>query len=133
MDPEERRVVEIWSGRSVGSGYLVSAKHILTARHVLERNQGSLSRDVEVRCLGQQSWMAAEVEWADAELDLGLLKITEAGWEEPKVEPVRWGWVLGAQGISCTAVGFPDAQARPDEVRDTEQVDGAIEPLTNSK
>ena len=137
MDPEHRRVAEIWTGGRVGSGYLVSGRHVLTARHVLDRKDGAgLVEQCEVRCLRQQDWFRATVKWLDEGLDLAVLEISDRGWKEPDVDPVRWGWVLGARAVSCTAVGFPDAQRQVLEtrsVRDTEQLQGEIDPLTLSK
>src|SRR5262245_60319601 len=121
MVPERSRIAEVWSGgggegRS-GSGYLIGSRHVLTAAHVVE---GSGLR-VDVRCLGQDEWAEARVAWRDAGRDVALLEISDRGWVAPAVSAMRWGRIWGVEPVGCLAVGFPDAQERPEQVRESEQ------------
>jgi hypothetical protein len=73
--------------------------------------------------------------WPDGpqEHDVALLRLA-ADWRVLARSPMpRWGRLDGVEPIACMAVGFPWAQARPDQVRDTEQLFGHIAPLTTSK
>jgi tetratricopeptide (TPR) repeat protein len=119
--------------RNVGSGYFVDARRVITAAHVVGA-VGSLAR---VRSLGQHDSLLAEVSWRDEDHDLALLELTGDGVPGGDWERAMFGVVEGNDRIACRAVGFPDAQMhRGDEgglVRDTEAIQGQIDPLTGAK
>ena len=56
----------------------------------------------------------------------GLCSIAEAA-RPSRMAPVRWGRIVGSRSVEWMAVGFPDAQARPDQVRDTAQASGTFD------
>jgi hypothetical protein len=137
------RVVEVYSEDAagtdrVGSGYLVSDQVVLTADHVVAglpvqpTDPSGLER-CEVRPLGLQDWLPARVVQHDAGRDVALLRLA-ADWRPPAGSPAPgWGRLDGVEPVGCMAVGFPWAQARPDQVRDTEHLFGQIAPLTTAK
>jgi HEAT repeat protein len=135
------RVVEVWvpaAGR-VGSGYLLADCLVLTSYHVV---QGLAPGDgVEVRPLEvpqHTPWLAATLCWphdamdldAAPEQDAALLVIdappTGAG---PLVGMVRFGQITGQDRVPCQGLGFPDAEARPGNRRDTMPVRGHLDAL----
>ena len=137
MTFERARVAEVWAGRGdssgrAGSGYLVTDRHVLTAAHLLEPVIQNSAGACEVRCLGGRDWSKAEIVWRHATLDVAVLELVEQD-RQVRVAQVRWGRIFGNQPVSCMAVGFPDAQVRPDHTREPEQVMGRIPPLTTSK
>lgn len=118
---------------TVGSAYLVADDLVLTAGHVVLD-----AEKIEVRQLGEQDWVTASIAWSDrAERDAALLRVEGTRGRGEDHRPVRWGSLAGiTEPISCTAAGFPWAQARTEgtrEVRDTEQLIGQIAPLSKSK
>jgi Tetratricopeptide repeat/Trypsin-like peptidase domain len=119
--------------RNVGSGYFVDARRVLTAAHVV----GAVGSRARVRSLGQRDSVPADVSWRDEDHDLALLELTGDGVPGADWEPAVLGVVEGNDRIACRAVGFPDAQIhRRDEgqlVRDTEAIQGQIDPLTGVK
>jgi hypothetical protein len=131
------RVVEIYAESrdegTIGSGYLVTDQLILTAGHVIRG-----ATRVDVRPLGTAEWLVSTSVWpGDSEVDITLLRPQRPERLSTRRAPVRWGSVRSAtEPISCTAVGFPWAQARPTgrrEVRDTEQIFGHVAPLGHAK
>jgi tetratricopeptide (TPR) repeat protein len=119
--------------RNVGSGYFVDARRVLTAAHVV----GALGSRARVRPLGRPDSLQAEVSWRDGDRDLAVLELTGDGASGADWERATFGVVEGDDRIPCRAIGFPDAQAhRSDEgqlVRDTEAIQGQIDPLTGVK
>lgn len=145
MGFDRTRVAEVYvcdptGQQQVGSGYLVSDQVLVTARHVVAGLPVNDPADAgqwrcEVRSLGQTEWLPAYPVWPEVpqEHDVALLRLA-ADWQAQAKGPTpRWGRLEGVEPIACTAVGFPWAQARPDQVRDTEQLFGHIAPLTTSK
>jgi hypothetical protein len=143
MGFDPARVVEVYlrdpAGKErVGSGYLVSDRLVLTAGHVIAGlpAEGTEAPDrwrCEVRPLGLGEWLPARLEWWNKPHDIGLLRLDD-DWRAPVGSPApRWGRLGGIEPVACMAVGFPWAQARSDQVRDTEQLFGHVAPLTASK
>jgi hypothetical protein len=112
-----------------GSGYLVTHSHVLTAAHLID---SATSVQIDTRLIGQSDWTKARVIWHNHALDLALLEVTERDWSAPTDPVPRWGRVDGMAPVACTAVGFPERQARQ-QMRDTEQISGVIQPLTAMK
>ncbi|MGE5765428.1 MAG: tetratricopeptide repeat protein [Mycobacterium leprae] len=155
MSVERARVVEVYArvdcSARVGSGYLVADRKVLTAAHVVRRVPTYKSRpapnhksrpprrnthSTEIQCLvrglGQTAWTAAVVAWRDEGRDLAVLAAPKL--DEPLGgSPLRWGRIDGVEPVACTAVGFPWAQARSRDVRDTEQLFGHVAPLAEAK
>jgi hypothetical protein len=137
------RVVEVYSqdaaGKErVGSGYLVSNQIVLTADHVVaglpvQPADLSGSEQCEVRPLGLADWLPAQVIRHDHARDVALLRLSGDWQLSAGSPPPGWGRLDGVEQVGCMAVGFPWAQARPDQVRDTEQLFGQIAPLTTAK
>jgi tetratricopeptide (TPR) repeat protein len=132
-----QRVVEIYSdwssgGGSIGSGYVVGPDLVLTAAHTVER-KGSRC---QVRPVGTSKWLEAEVVWPRRPtpgVDAALVRVQGEPWADmPERSPVRWAVPLG-DGIPCLARGFPDAQERPDQVRDTERMTGRLDTTASFK
>jgi Tetratricopeptide repeat/Trypsin-like peptidase domain len=119
--------------RNVGSGYFLDARRVLTAAHVV----GAVGSRARVRSLGQRDSVPAEVSWCHEDHDLALLELTGDGVPGADWERAVFGFIEGNDRIACRAVGFPDAQMhRGDEghlVRDTEAIQGQIDPLTRVK
>ena len=127
MGFDPARVVEVYlrdpAGKErVGSGYLVSGRVVLTAGHLVA---GPLEGGTdapepsrcEVRPFGLSGWLLARLVWWDEPRDVGLLRLDD-DYRIPPGSPVpRWGRLSGAEPVACMAVGFPWAQARPDQVR----------------
>jgi Trypsin-like peptidase domain len=143
MGFDRARVVEVYSRdaagtQRVGSGYLVSDQVVLTADHVVVGLPAlptdlSGSEECEVRPLGLRDWLPARVVRHDQTRDVALLRLA-ADWQPPSGSPTPgWGRLDGAEPVGCMAVGFPWAQARPDQVRDSEQLFGQLAPLTTVK
>jgi tetratricopeptide (TPR) repeat protein len=132
---EPGRVVEVWApadgAGTLGSGYLLADGLVLTAGHVVDRARGG---DCEIRPLETRDWLPARRVWRGERCDAALLRLPgiEAG---PNREAVsRLGRLGGHQRAACRALGFPFAQAKDDaELRDTEDVDGEIVPLSAVK
>ena len=85
---------------------------------------------VLVRPVAVAGWVAARVEWENADADAALVGVEDEGWRVPGGESVlRWGELAGGDPVPFAAVGFPWASARPDRVRDTAHVYGQLAPL----
>ena len=128
----------------VGSGYRVGPDLVLTAAHVAaglplwpagkpvpaDAAPGACS----VRPLGEQEWVPAVVAWRDEGNDVTLLRLGPKAPPLPEGSPSpRWGRVGGTEAVAVNAIGFPWAQERPGQVRDTEQIFGFIAPATTEK
>lgn len=138
------RVVEVWVphlGR-VGSGYLLSERLVLTAYHVVDGLVPGAA--VEVRPLGDSAegvWSGARVCWPPGPVDLravpgldaALLEIDTAGQIGPLVGTVRFGEITGPDRVPCEGLGFPDAEKRPGNRRDTMPVRGHVDALHGRK
>ncbi|MDH6522520.1 hypothetical protein M2163_000970 [Streptomyces sp. SAI-135] len=135
------RVVEVWVPltRRVGSGYLLADHLVLTAYHVVRDLPPNTP--VEVRPLDRHArhrWLASQVCWPTAPVDLdrfpeqdvALLAIEESAWREERLPGrMRFGEVTGQERVPCQGIGFPDAEARPGNLRDTMVVRGSVDPL----
>ncbi|MFI6595898.1 trypsin-like peptidase domain-containing protein [Nonomuraea sp. NPDC050536] len=123
MAERSGRVVEVYADGGYGSGYAICDDLVLTAAHVLADGPAC-----QVRRQGGDGWMTAEVAWrgTDGMLDAALLRVSTAPWRDaPDRGALRWGRVKGL-GVSCTAWGFPKAQAEPDGARPIETMTGTI-------
>lgn len=133
---DEARVVEIWvpaAGR-VGSGYLLSDRLVLTAHHVVHGIPVGAPVDVRPLSVGQPSpWLSASLYWPTRQADLAaapdcdaaLLVIDDPLWDPGLLRgTVRFGQVTGQDRVACLGLGFPDAEARPDNSRDSMPVRG---------
>ncbi|MGV9812183.1 trypsin-like peptidase domain-containing protein [Streptomyces cellulosae] len=143
------RVVEVWvgldnGGWACGSGYLVAARLVLTAAHVIvagpaERRSFhtlTTSQDIRLRAEYADTLFAGRVVWrGEGEgLDVALVEITDKGWPQASVSPVRWGLTTCQKTrVDCVAVGFPQALRLPDHRRDREQLSGCVNPATGDK
>ena len=129
-------VIEVWApaatGGIAGSGYLIADGLILTAGHVIDAAAGGAC---EVRSLGEADWLGARVRWRGGPgCDAGLLAVdAPLGSPRGTASVARLGRIAGRDPVGAVGLGFPDAQARPDDVRDTEQLRGEIVPLTARK
>ncbi|MGW2564144.1 NACHT domain-containing protein [Streptomyces sp. NPDC001514] len=138
---DQARVIEVWvpSAGRVGSGYLLAERLVLTSYHVVQGLPAG--GRVEVRPLEvpqRTPWLAASLCWpqdavdldAAPEQDAALLVIDDPpGGVSPLVGAVRFGQITGPDRVSCTGLGFPDAEARPGSRRDTMPVRGHVDAL----
>ena len=130
------RVVEVWAAGQdgkgfCGSGWIIGNRGVLTAYHVLKSFISKSPGVIEVR-LGAESrpsaWYECTTLWANPHLDIALLEIVEPGilaFDDPSP-------VLAETGnqpiLGCDIIGFPDAERRPDGLRNIEQVEGTLLP-----
>jgi tetratricopeptide (TPR) repeat protein len=143
------RVVEIYvrrdrAGRGgpgrdhgVATGYAVADDLVLTAGHVLDTCDTG-TRTVQLRRLGDQGWIESgiTVRWhrCDDQVDAALLQVAGAPWAGlPDSGAIRWGTPRPDDAVPCFAIGFPQAQERPDLIRDTESASGRLSPNTRVK
>jgi hypothetical protein len=117
--------------KRVGSGYLLTDRLVLTAHHVVATDGPVVVRPLDIRrsaaLKASRLWPLRPVEdRAHPELDVALL-LTETPVEWPG-GGVRFGNVAGADRVACHALGFPDAERRPDGGRDIMSVRGYVEP-----
>jgi hypothetical protein len=131
------------AAKRVGSGYLLTERLVLTSYHVV---QGTApGTPVEVRPLDDHQsipWLTASVCWPIEPVDINaapgddaaLLLVDAPSWNSsPLPGRVRFGRVAGQDRVPCFGLGFPDAEARPDKVRDTMPVRGNADPLQARK
>ena len=145
------RLVEVWAagadGRGeCGSGWLVGHSGVVSCCHLLK--QYLASADVTEGVTGQariqirqaalpsaEAWIDCALVWQHPVRDLGLLQITpraDQSWDPPKGRPVRLA-ATGERPSECVAMGFPDAEARPMGLRDSEQVAGRLLPAGRAR
>lgn len=152
------RLVEVWAagvdgiGRC-GSGWVVGHRGVLTCKHVVERYLADVERstdqpaDGEARptlqirpsaALSASAWVNCRIAWpypfSDA-VDMVLLEITpDIGqvWS-PSAEPSPRLAATGQHPIECMAIGFPDSEAKPRRLRDSEQAHGRLLPAGNAR
>lgn len=124
MPRTAHRVVMVRSEQG-GSGYRISHDLVLTAAHVV-------SESGEIKLFGTENWLPFRRAWHHDELDVAVLKLEAIGL--PAVSPARWGLLSsGAPRVPVEAHGFPTFQALgEDAVRDYEQVDGHVNPLSGA-
>ena len=143
------RLVELWAsgprGGKCGSGWVVGDFGVLTCRHVLEHYLDSVDdaepspkaetdRVVQIRqanSLAADSWVDVTEWWVPPDSDVALLKITPGPgqvWPQRALGVSPRLVALAEQKFAATAVGFPDAQERPDGQRGVEQPSGAVFP-----
>ncbi|HJP64976.1 MAG TPA: S1C family serine protease, partial [Actinomycetota bacterium] len=112
----------------VGSGYFVTDGLVLTAAHGV----GSIGDPAQVKRL-DGDWLPAKVVWRGETSDSALVELALPS-DRPRFHTaIRWGRIEGPDRVSCTAVGFPWAEARPENLRDSHQLYGDIAPLTGRK
>ncbi|MFD9328619.1 trypsin-like peptidase domain-containing protein [Streptomyces sp. NPDC060065] len=131
-------MVEVF-GATYGSGYAINDRMVLTARHLLAVDGIKVApgKPVMVRVAGEENGRRATVTWVSKDVgDAALLSVEGAPWADaPDAQAVRWGRVTDDGPVPCRAWGFPAAQAsaRGDqEIRDIEEMHGAVKPLTAS-
>jgi tetratricopeptide (TPR) repeat protein len=118
---------------SMGSGYLLGERLVLTAAHVVFTDSGAVAESVKVRPIGLQRFAAGRVVWPQqrGDVDAAVVEITDADWRPPRLRPVRWGRLTGQAGrVACEAVGFPRILRELDGTRESEQLDGHLNPGT---
>jgi Tetratricopeptide repeat len=129
------RVVDVRAHRpdgttAMGSGYLVAGRLVLTAAHVVFGDDG-VAGSVTLRPMGTQRPLRGRVVWPPEHgpVDAAVVQITEADWRPPRLGPLRWGRLTGQAGrIGCEAMGFPRVLREPDGTRESEQLDGHLNP-----
>jgi S1-C subfamily serine protease len=140
------RLVEVWAatadGRGkCGSGWIVGQDGVLSCRHVLDRYladadevEGGAGRPtVQIRRAGASSagaWVDCVIVWQHPARDLALLRIaprSDQSWDSPLGRSSRLAGT-GERPFECVAMGFPDAEAKPAGLRDSEQVTGRLLP-----
>ena len=153
--PVPEQLVEVWAeaadgrGKS-GSGWVVGQSGVITCRHVLDRylaeaennpegfNGSDGQARIQIRPAASSSasaWVDCAIVWMHPARDLVLLRVTpRAGqsWDAPKGRSSR---LTGTgQGPSeCVAMGFPDAEAKPTGLRDSEQAPGTLLPAGGAR
>jgi TPR repeat protein len=115
----------------VGSGFLLSTHLVLTAGHVVFAKSGNPLAPVLVQLPGRPP-ARARVVWPlrRGKLDAALVEVTDPAWRPPpRMVPPRLGRLTGrAARIPCEAVGFPRVLREPDATRESEHLDGHINP-----
>jgi hypothetical protein len=134
MTLEQKRVAEVFKPPSkgkpnFGSGYFLTDRLVLTAAHVVPLR----GRPCEVRPLGEVEWLPATVLWRGHRCDAALLQVEPPTTAGLAGSPTRLGRIDGPTRISARALGFPLAQAGRSGVRDTEEIEGEIVPLSGVK
>ncbi|WP_237328325.1 NACHT domain-containing protein [Streptomyces sp. CBMAI 2042] len=141
---DQARVVEIWvpDVKRVGSGYILADGLVLTSYHLVHgMAPGALVRVRALDMVRHSDWLDATLRWpsgvvdteAFPERDAALLVVDNMGDAGPFVGKVSFGKVTGQDRIPCQAVGFPNAEKRPNNVRDTMSVRGHIDALQARK
>jgi Trypsin-like peptidase domain len=150
------RLVEVWAAAGAdgpgkcGSGWIVGRSGVVSCRHVLEEylpsKEGNASVSegaagqaiIQVRQaarLSPDAWVDCALVWQHPFLDLVLLQITprpDQSWESPKGLPSRLA-EMGELPSQCVAMGFPDAEERPNRLRDTDQPPGRLRPAAMAR
>ena len=116
------------SGGKNGSGWLVGENGVLTCAHVKAD-----ATTIEVRrasAPNPDAWVACAIVWTHPTLDIALLKIAPTVgqvWQRTAEPPSRFA-SAGEAPMECTALGFPNADARRDGLRGVEQAFGRLLP-----
>ena len=110
----------------IGSGYLLNDHIAITAAFLLNEN----TKEIRLRQMGTEDWIPGRPVWTSANSEVVLLELVSQSASRANIAATRWAAIGGTEPVSCTAVGFPDFQARPDGRRDAEQVLGEILPLS---
>lgn len=142
--PHLARVVELRvADKRVGSGYLLTDRLILTAYHVIAPDGTVRVRPVDaLSCpplTASRLWPAEPVDdHAHPEQDVALLLLDEPAGAPWPTHPLpggaaRFGEVTGGDRAPCHALGFPDAERRPDGDRDVMRLPGHVEPAQGSR
>src|SRR5437899_362476 len=110
------RVVDVWTGSSFGSGFLLTNRLVLTARHVVQS-----CKEIVIRPLVSGESLACQAIWMGRNTDTALLEILDAlPADLQDVGPVDLGWSIAtSRPLACSAIGFPWSQQRSDGKRDT--------------
>src|SRR4051794_843561 len=141
------RVVEVYAPRpdgswQIGSGYRINPELVLTAAHVVAGlpdhppgapvpNDPNAAAVGQVRPPDEPGVTAAAVVWRDTDADVAVLRLAAGAPLLPAGSPApRWGRIDGGEPIAVSSVGFPWAQERPDQVRDSEHLYGFLAPAT---
>ncbi|MGI8330396.1 hypothetical protein ACRYCC_10565 [Actinomadura scrupuli] len=152
--PFDSRVVDVSTkgDPGYGTGYLVGDGLVLTALHVVAQGAPAAEPTAEqtsagpirphggitVRILGTDRWLDSELVWPlngeTAAVDAALLRITDITGDGRLTPPAaRWGRPVTAAMMDCHSTGFPVAQRRFGNVRDTEELHAQVAPLTRSR
>ena len=149
------RLVEVWAagahGRGkCGSGWVVGQSGVLCCGHVLDCYLPSVEDDpgrpaglgaqpvLQVRAADASSadaWIDCFVAWRHPTCDLVLLQVA-AGADQRWEPPIERSSCLAATGqrpSACVATGFPDAEAKPTGLRESEQATGRLLPAGGAR
>ena len=136
------RIVEVQVANvRVGSGYLLTDRLVLTAYHVIAMDGPIRVRPVDALrsapVAASRLWPVTAVDdRAHPEQDVALLLVdAPAEWPQGPLPggAVRFGEVTGEDRVSCYALGFPDAERRPDGDRDVMRLPGSVEPVQGTR
>jgi tetratricopeptide (TPR) repeat protein len=148
------RLVEVWAKGAdgpgkCGSGWVVGHSGVVSCRHVLERYLASTQENanasegaagqaiIQVRqaaLSSAEAWVDCALVWQHPDRDLVLLRMTprpDQSWESPKGLSRLAG--MDERPSECVAMGFPDAEARPTNLRDSDQVTGRLLPAGRAR
>jgi tetratricopeptide (TPR) repeat protein len=136
------RLVVVWAAGPAGhgqcgSGWIVGTSGVLTCRHVLDEYLGTGSSEaagspggqLQVRLAGRSGsadWVDATPVWRHPVLDAVLLQVTPTpaqNWSDP-LDGFPRLTTIDHQPARCTTIGFPEAEEKPNGLRESDQASG---------